>query len=147
MWLHGVDDPLDYVRLTEQYTLEGRVEQIRCPTLVCSAENDEIGVTAPKLYADPTCEKAFVQFTAKEGAATLRSGSPRALQSAPSTGWTACSPGKNGRVPSVGAGWLELGALPPPDFATGRRPRHDEQLGATRSGSTPVTPPHTRATC
>jgi pimeloyl-ACP methyl ester carboxylesterase len=68
LWVHGVDDPLTYVRLTQEYTLEGRVAQIRCPTLVCCAENDEIGVTAPKLFAALTCEKAFLSFTAKEGA-------------------------------------------------------------------------------
>jgi pimeloyl-ACP methyl ester carboxylesterase len=68
LWVHGVDSPLAYVRLTQDYTLEGRVEQIRCPTLICSAENDEIGVTAKKLYAALTCKKACITFTAKEGA-------------------------------------------------------------------------------
>jgi hypothetical protein len=68
MWVHGVDSPLAYMRLTQDYTLEGSLTQIRCPTLVCSAENDEIGVTAQKLYDGLTCEKARVAFTAKEGA-------------------------------------------------------------------------------
>jgi len=68
MWVHGVDSPLDYVKLTRDYTLEGRAERIRCPTLVCSAENDDIGVTARKLYDALSCEKDFIAFTAKEGA-------------------------------------------------------------------------------
>jgi pimeloyl-ACP methyl ester carboxylesterase len=68
LWVHGVDSPLAYVRLTQDYTLEGCVEQIRCPTLICSAENDEIGVTAKKLYAALTCKKTWISFTAKEGA-------------------------------------------------------------------------------
>ena len=68
MWVHGVNSPLAYVKLTQDYTLEGRVEKIRCPTLICSAENDEIGVTARKLYDALSCEKAFIAFTAKEGA-------------------------------------------------------------------------------
>ena len=68
LWVHGVDDPLSYVRLMPDYTLESCVERIRCPTLVCCAEKDEIGVTAPKLFSALTCEKAFVSFTAKEGA-------------------------------------------------------------------------------
>jgi len=68
MWVHGVKTPLEYVKLTQDYTLEGRVEKIRCPTLICSAENDEIGVTARKLYDALSCEKAFIAFTAKEGA-------------------------------------------------------------------------------
>jgi pimeloyl-ACP methyl ester carboxylesterase len=67
MWVHGVKSPLDYLRLLKDYTLEGRAEHIRCPTLVCSAANDEIGVTARKLYEKLTCEKSFIAFTAEEG--------------------------------------------------------------------------------
>ncbi len=68
LWTHGVKTPLDYLRLTEHYTLHSRVERIRCPTLVCSAENDEIGVTARKLFHMLTCEKAFITFAAADGA-------------------------------------------------------------------------------
>ena len=68
LWTHGVKTPLEYLRLTEHYTLHGRVERIRCPTLVCSAENDEIGVTARKLFHMLTCEKAFITFAAADGA-------------------------------------------------------------------------------
>lgn len=50
------------------YTLRGRAERIACPTLVCSAENDEIGVTARRLFDALTCRKEFVAFTAAEGA-------------------------------------------------------------------------------
>jgi len=68
LWVHGVDDPMAYFRLTQEYTLAGRVDRIRCPTLVCSAENDEIGASADQLYAGLTCEKTRLLFTAKEGA-------------------------------------------------------------------------------
>jgi len=68
LWVHGVQSPLDYVKLTREYTLEGRAADIRCPMLVCSAENDEIGATARKLYDALPCEKAFVTFSAEEGA-------------------------------------------------------------------------------
>jgi pimeloyl-ACP methyl ester carboxylesterase len=68
LWVHGLDDPMAYFRLTQEYTLEGRVDRIRCPTLVCSAENDEIGASADQLYAGLTCEKTRLLFTAKEGA-------------------------------------------------------------------------------
>ena len=54
--------------MTRDYSLEGRAERIRCPTLVCSAENDDIGVTAQKLYDSLTCPKTFIAFTAVEGA-------------------------------------------------------------------------------
>jgi predicted alpha/beta-fold hydrolase len=68
LWVHGLKSPLDYVKATQEYSLEGRAEKIRCPTLVCSAENDDIGVTARKLYDALSCEKAFVAFTAQEAA-------------------------------------------------------------------------------
>ena len=68
LWVHGVNNPLDYIRLTAQYSLEGRAEKIRCPTLICSAENDEIGVTARQLYDALTCPKDFIAFKAAEGA-------------------------------------------------------------------------------
>lgn len=68
LWVHGVKDPMAYFRLTQEYTLEGRVDRIRCPTLVCSAEKDEIGASANKLYAGLKGDKARLIFTAKEGA-------------------------------------------------------------------------------
>jgi pimeloyl-ACP methyl ester carboxylesterase len=68
LWVHGVEDPLAYFRAIMDYSLEGRAGLIRCPTLVCAAENDEIGVTARRLYDALTCDKAFVAFTAAEGA-------------------------------------------------------------------------------
>jgi len=68
LWTHGLRTPLEYVRLTAQYSLEGRAERIRCPTLICCAERDEIGVTARVLYERLTCEKAFIAFAAGEGA-------------------------------------------------------------------------------
>jgi pimeloyl-ACP methyl ester carboxylesterase len=68
LWVHGVKSPLAYVRSTRDYSMEGRAERIRCPTLICSAEDDEIGVTAHKLHDALTCEKASIAFLAKEGA-------------------------------------------------------------------------------
>jgi pimeloyl-ACP methyl ester carboxylesterase len=68
MLVHGVSSPLEYMRMTAEYSLEGRADRIQCPTLVCSAENDEIGVTARRLYDELKCEKSFIAFTAKEGA-------------------------------------------------------------------------------
>jgi pimeloyl-ACP methyl ester carboxylesterase len=68
MWVHGVADPLAYLRLTAQYTVEGRTGQIQCPALICSAENDEIGITASKLYDALPGKKTFIAFKADEGA-------------------------------------------------------------------------------
>jgi pimeloyl-ACP methyl ester carboxylesterase len=68
LWTHGIDDPLNYIRLTQEYSLEGRVAMIRCPTLICSAENDEIGVTGRTLYDRLKCEKTYMRFAASDGA-------------------------------------------------------------------------------
>lgn len=68
LWTHGVKNALAYIRATAEYTNEGRAQNIRCPTLVCSAENDDIGVTAPALFDALTCEKQFIAFKAAEGA-------------------------------------------------------------------------------
>ena len=43
--------------------------RIRCPTLICVAEGDDLSADIPALYAALTCEKRYVAFTAAEGAA------------------------------------------------------------------------------
>ncbi len=65
--VHGLKTPIDYLRLTADYVSE-RPEAIRCPTVICSAENDEIGATARDLYDRLTCDKIFLAFKASEGA-------------------------------------------------------------------------------
>jgi pimeloyl-ACP methyl ester carboxylesterase len=65
--VHGVGHPLAYLRLTALYYVE-KPEAIRCPTLICAAENDEIGVTARDLYDALVCPKTFIMFTAADGA-------------------------------------------------------------------------------
>jgi len=65
--VHGVKTPLDYIRLTPAYATE-HPEAIACPTLITSAENDEIGATARTLYDRLTCPKTYLTFSAAEGA-------------------------------------------------------------------------------
>jgi alpha-beta hydrolase superfamily lysophospholipase len=79
MWVHGVNRPIDYLRLTAQYTLEGRIERIRCPTLIASAEGDAIGATAGKLFEKLTCPKVFQRFSTAEGAGSHCESGARAL--------------------------------------------------------------------
>jgi Alpha/beta hydrolase family len=67
LWVHGVQTPLQYLKLTEQYVTDG--SKIRRPILICSAENDDIGQTADELYAAVPSEKSRLRFTAAEGAA------------------------------------------------------------------------------
>jgi hypothetical protein len=68
MLAHNAATPLEYIKLTRDYSLEGLAEKISCPTLVCTAENDEIAAYAKVLFDDLTCEKEFLTFTNEEGA-------------------------------------------------------------------------------
>ena len=79
LWVHGVERPIGYLRLTAQYTLEGRVQRIKCPTWIASAETDEIGATAGKLHDLLACPKTFQRFTAAEGAGAHCQSGARAL--------------------------------------------------------------------
>src|SRR5262249_4404125 len=90
-WVHGVETPLELVRLMGDYTLEGRAERIACPTLVCSAERDEIGVTARRLFDALSCQKEFATFTAAEGAGAASREPVPCSTSARSTGSTGSS--------------------------------------------------------
>jgi alpha-beta hydrolase superfamily lysophospholipase len=87
MLVHGVDSPLAYIDSMRAFTLEGRAPNIRCPTWVCNAEGDDISVSAPRLIDALTCEKAFVHFTAAEGAGDHCEQAARALYHARSFGW------------------------------------------------------------
>ena len=74
-----METPLDYLRAIEPYTLKGRAVNIRCPTLVCSAEDDDIGVTARDLYGALVCPKQFIDFVAGDGAGEHCEAGARAL--------------------------------------------------------------------
>ena len=68
LWVHGAASIEEYLRLAAEYSLAGRAERIQCPTLVCFAEDDEIAVSARKIYDALTCEKEFLSFHGNEGA-------------------------------------------------------------------------------
>jgi alpha-beta hydrolase superfamily lysophospholipase len=67
-WVHGVADLRSYLRSAEQFTMDGRSELIRCPTLLTMAENDSLGARAPSFYEALQCPKTLLRFTAAEGA-------------------------------------------------------------------------------
>ncbi len=77
--VHGVERPIDYLTLTAEYTLEGRVGGIACPTLVTEAEGDPLGATAQRLYDSLVCPKVFQRFTSEEGAGEHCESGARAL--------------------------------------------------------------------
>lgn len=62
--------PRAYLAAAQQYHLrDGLAEQIRCPTLVCDAENDLfLKGQAQQFFDHLTCPKPFLKFTEAEGA-------------------------------------------------------------------------------
>ena len=67
-WVHGVNSLRDYLASVEHYTLDGRVADIRCPTLITVAEGDSLGHSVPALYEALRCPNQLLRFTAAEGA-------------------------------------------------------------------------------
>lgn len=68
MLTHGVSTPIDYLRASVPYTLEGLADQIQCPTLICSGENDTRAGGAKPLYDAIVAPKKLILFTNAEGA-------------------------------------------------------------------------------
>jgi len=81
MFVHGMSTPFDYLVETKRYTLEEFAGNIKCPTLVCRAEADHIGVTAPVLFDALTgaAKKEYVTFLAAEGAGEHCEGGARSV--------------------------------------------------------------------
>ena len=67
-WANGVSNLRDYFKETERFTMKGRAEMIRCPTLLTAAENDPLAIGAQTLFDALKCPKALIKFTAAEGA-------------------------------------------------------------------------------
>jgi alpha-beta hydrolase superfamily lysophospholipase len=67
-WVNGVENLRDFLRCIMAFTLDGRVELIRCPTLITQAENDPLAASAQDLFEALRCPKALVRFNAAEGA-------------------------------------------------------------------------------
>ena len=63
------------------YTLEEFAGNIKCPTLVCRADADHIGVTSPVLYEalKGATKKEYVMFLAAEGAGEHCEGGARSV--------------------------------------------------------------------
>ncbi|MEW6123518.1 MAG: alpha/beta fold hydrolase [Pseudomonadota bacterium] len=66
--VNGCATPLDFLKSTAAYTNEGHAREIACPTMICGAQGDAIGITARRLFDALTCEKRFHVFAAAEGA-------------------------------------------------------------------------------
>jgi alpha-beta hydrolase superfamily lysophospholipase len=67
-WVHGVNDLRAYLASAELFTMQGRAELIRCPTLITKAENDPLAAGAGAFFDALTCRKTLMRFSAAEGA-------------------------------------------------------------------------------
>jgi dienelactone hydrolase len=67
-WVHGVDNLRDYLRLVEQFTMEGRAELIRCPTLMTLAEADPLTAGTQAFFDALRCPKDLIRFSSADGA-------------------------------------------------------------------------------
>lgn len=67
-WANGRTGFRDYLSDVQRYTIQGRAEAIRCPTLITAAENDPLAKGAQTLFDALRREKRLVRFTAAEGA-------------------------------------------------------------------------------
>src|SRR5262249_31496181 len=67
-WVHGVDNLRAYLAAAELFTMNGRAELIRCPTLITQAEGDGLGAGAGAFVDALRCPKTLLRFTATEGA-------------------------------------------------------------------------------
>lgn len=68
LWVHGLSQPLDYLREIRAYSVKELAGRIACPTLICKAEDDDIGVTAKALFDLIGAPKTFHAFGSREGA-------------------------------------------------------------------------------
>jgi alpha-beta hydrolase superfamily lysophospholipase len=70
MWATGAATPREYLAKSLDYNLKGGVaEMIRCPTLVCDAQDDLFFKGQPKqLYDHLKCPRTLIRFTSAEGA-------------------------------------------------------------------------------
>jgi hypothetical protein len=71
MPVHGHDTPIEYVRSLAEFSNQSILGQIKIPTLIRKAEDDEIAAQAETVYDSlvNTDEKCLMRFTDEDGAA------------------------------------------------------------------------------
>jgi pimeloyl-ACP methyl ester carboxylesterase len=67
-WVHGVSSFAQYVRAASEFTTDGLLGRITCPTLVTEAEHDFRSATAEQVASDIGAPATLVRFLAAEGA-------------------------------------------------------------------------------
>lgn len=61
-WAFGVNDLRGFLTKSELFTMAGRAEEIRCPTLLTAAESDPLTIGTKTLFDKMTCPKKLVPF-------------------------------------------------------------------------------------
>jgi alpha-beta hydrolase superfamily lysophospholipase len=69
-WVNGAEDLREFLRCITSFTLDGRAELIRCPTLIAHAEDDPLAASALDLFDALRCPKALIRFSSAGGAGT-----------------------------------------------------------------------------
>lgn len=67
-WVNGVSTMAEFLQSLAQFTMAGRAQNIRCPTLLTAAEFDPLSQTTQALVDELTSPKALIRFTGAEGA-------------------------------------------------------------------------------
>lgn len=67
-WVHGVDNLRAYFASAELFSMQGRADRIRCPTLITMAEHDTLAAEGGAFMEALRCPKTLIHFTAEEGA-------------------------------------------------------------------------------
>lgn len=65
---HGLSKASDYFKALEDYRLGDTIQQITCPTAVCSVEQDKLAYRQSKeMFEILNCQKQFILFNDEEG--------------------------------------------------------------------------------
>lgn len=67
-WVNGAADLRSFLVNVRDFTIEGREELIKCPTLLTAAENDGLSKEADAVFVKLTCRKDMLRFFADRGA-------------------------------------------------------------------------------
>jgi pimeloyl-ACP methyl ester carboxylesterase len=67
-WVHGVSTLGEYLKATDPFTLEGRLDAISCPTALTAAGTDPLARSADQVHEALSCPKTLLRFAAAEGA-------------------------------------------------------------------------------
>ena len=67
-WVNGTETLRDYFASVERFTMDGRIDDIRCPTLFTLAENDMLAAGTQRFFDALRCPKTLIRFSSREGA-------------------------------------------------------------------------------